>query len=102
MKNKKNKSLINTEIKLSDKEQEAVAKVNNLLAAKKNMIFELSVQIRNANIRLDAEFTELKKLEEELYAEASKAAKDHGIDVSDPSKGTWTLNTDNMTFIKTS
>ena len=93
---------LGNQIVLTPDEQAAVNKIHDVLAAKKNLIYELTMQKHKLEGDLSLIVSEAKNIQTELFNKAAEIAREKGIDVDDPTKGKWNLDINKMTFIKMS
>jgi hypothetical protein len=90
------------QITLTPDEKADVNKIHDVLAAKKNLIYELTMQKHKLESDLNLSLSEAKNIQTELFNKAAEIARAKGIDVDDPTKGKWNLDINKMIFIKMS
>jgi hypothetical protein len=93
---------VGSEIKLTAEEQAALVKLNEDMAAEKNLIYDLSMQIHKLETDLNAALSKANNSQTELFTKATAIARAKGIDIDDPAKGKWNLDITKMVFTKLS
>ena len=87
-------------VQLTISEGKALRQAEDAVVASKVKVADLYVQERLVRSAIDEELKEMLVVNQAFIGIVRKIATDHGIDVDDPSKGRWSLDTETMKFTK--
>jgi hypothetical protein len=87
---------------IPETQQNELRQMEDVASKLKTAIADLHMQSRMIEKRVEEVATELVKVQEQFVTKAREFATNLGIDVDNPDKGRWDLDTTSMTFTKIS